>query len=71
MSLAKKWETESAVNSGNGLVHQTSFVDALGELGGGEERTQRTWSTPAQVLGEVRDGTLAMSMVTVVLAASF
>ena len=34
-------------------------------------RTQRTWPTPTQVKGEVFDGTLSMSMVMVVVSASF
>jgi sterol desaturase/sphingolipid hydroxylase (fatty acid hydroxylase superfamily) len=34
-------------------------------------RTQRTWPTPTQVRGEILDGTLSMSMVMIVVSASF
>jgi sterol desaturase/sphingolipid hydroxylase (fatty acid hydroxylase superfamily) len=48
------------------LLHRSNLSERVHKW-----RTQRTWPTPAQVKGEVRDGTIAMSMVMVVVSTSF
>ena len=48
------------------LLHRSSWRERAEPW-----RTQRAWPTPKQVKGEIIDGTLSMSMVMVVVSASF